>query len=79
MGSLLSKNKSVIQIENKKLTLKEFRELKSYRDVLRVAGYTVSEDTTLRKDGKYFNACEPFQFGGVLIHDNKAIYIEKLY
>ena len=81
MGALLSK-KYVIQIEDRKLTSKEFRNLKTYKDVLAIAGYTVSDTTTLRiidKHSIYINACEPFQFRGTVIHEDKPIYIQKLY
>ena len=82
MGTILSKNKYVIQIDDIKLTSKEFREIKSYKDILKVAGHTVTDTTTIRKMDKhstYFHASEPFQFGGTLIHDGKSIYIRKLY
>jgi hypothetical protein len=81
MGSGLSK-RYVIQIENKKLTAKELRALKTYADVLQVAGYNVDGSATIRKMDKYstyMNANEPFQFGGTLIYEGKAIYICKLY
>ena len=81
MGSCLSK-RYVIQIENKKLTAKELRALKTYADVLKVAGYTVDHTATIRKMDKYStysSAGDPFQFGGTLVYEGKAIYICKLY
>ena len=71
-----------VQIDDKRLTYKQFRELKTYKDVLQVAGYTVFDTTTLRKIDKrseYFFASEPFRFGGTLYHNDKAVYIERLY
>jgi hypothetical protein len=71
-----------IQIEDKRLSYKQFRELKTYKDVLQVAGYKVFDTTTLRKIDKrseYFTASESFKFGGTLYHEDKAIYIQRLY
>ena len=80
MGSLVSR--PFIQIEDKRLSYKQFRELKTYKDILQVAGYTVFDTTTLRKLDKrseYFNASEPFKFGGTLYHNEKPVYIQRLY
>jgi len=80
MGSFVSR--PFIQIDDKRLTYKQFRELKTYKDVLQVAGYTVFDTTTLRKLDKrseYFTASEPFRFGGTLYYNDKAVYIERLY
>lgn len=82
MGVLYSKNRYCIQIDDKKLTFKEFRELKTYKDILQTAGYDVFDTTILVKRGKtteYIYANEPFTFGGTLYHADKAIYIAKLY
>jgi hypothetical protein len=80
MGSFVSR--PFIQIEDKRLSYKQFRELKTYKDVLKVAGHDVLDTTTLRKIDKrseYFFASEPFRFGGTLYHNDKAVYIERLY
>ena len=76
MGSWVSK--PFCQIEDKRLTYRQFRELKTYKDVLQYVGYTVFDTTILRKIDKgseYFNASEPFKFGGTLFYNDKAIYI----
>ena len=52
MGVLYSKNRYCIQIEDKKITFKEFRELKTYKDILQVAGYNVFDTTILMRKGK---------------------------
>jgi hypothetical protein len=80
MGLFVSR--PFIQIEDKRLSYKQFRELKTYKDVLQVAGYKVFDTTTLRKIDKrseYFTANESFKFGGTLYHEDKAIYIQRLY
>jgi len=80
MGSFVSR--PFIQVEDKRLSYKQFRELKTYKDVLQVAGHDVLDTTTLRKIDKrseYFFASEPFRFGGTLYHNDKAVYIERLY
>jgi hypothetical protein len=82
MGVLYSKNRYCIQIEDKKITFKEFRELKTYKDILQVAGYNVFDTTILMRKGKrteYFNAGEPFKFGDILYYDGTPVYIAKLY
>ena len=82
MGVFYSKNRYCIQIEDKKLTFKEFRELKTYKDILHEAGYDVFDTTLLMRKGKrieYINAGEPFKFGEILYYDSKPIYIAKLY
>lgn len=80
MGSFVSR--PFIQINDTKLSYKQFRDLKTYKDILQVAGYNVIDTTTLRKidkNSEYFTANEPFKFGGTLYYDNKAIYIQRLY
>lgn len=80
MGSFVSR--PFIQIDDTKLTYREFCKLKTYKDVLQVAGYTVFDTTTLRKLDKgseYFTASESFKFGGTLYHEDKAVYIQRLY
>lgn len=82
MGVLYSKNKYCIQIEDKKLTFKEFQELKTYKNILQTAGYDVVDSTLLMRKGKrteYFNASEPFKFGDILYYNDKPVYIAKLY
>jgi len=80
MGAFYSK--PFIQIQDTKLTFKEFIKLKTYKDILKVAGHTVDDTATIRKINKqseYISVGEPFKFGGTLIYEDKAIYIQILY
>ena len=83
MGSWLSK-KSVLQVNDKKLTMKEFLEIKTFKDVMRIAGHTVNDLTTiqiLNSNGKYeyVNACEKFKLVQGIRYNQHSIYIAKLY
>ena len=83
MGSWLSK-KSVLQVNDKKLTMKEFLEIKTFKDVLQIAGHTVDDLTTiqiLNSNGKYeyVNACEKFKLVQGIRYNQHSIYIGKLY
>ena len=81
MGVCISK--PVIQINNKKLTQKEFKQLKTSKDVMHVAGYSVEDSTTLRllypKYTAYVNACDTFLIPDGIQYNSHTIYIRKLY
>ena len=83
MGSWLSK-KSVLQINDKKLTMKEFHDIKTFKDVMQIAGYNVDDLTTIQvvnSNGKYeyLNACETFKIVQSIRYNQQSIYIAKLY
>jgi hypothetical protein len=82
MGSLIST--PVIQINDTKLNSKEFRELKTFKDVMRVAGHTVDDMTTLHVSHtngirQHIYACESFHFVDGIQYDTHSVYIRKLY
>lgn len=83
MGSWISK-KSVLQVNHIKLSMKEFLEIKTFKDVLRIAGHCVDDLTTiqiLNSNGKYeyVNACETFKLVQGIRYNKHSIYIAKLY
>jgi hypothetical protein len=82
MGLLFS-NPAVLQINNTKLSMKEFRKIKTFKDALFIAGYSVDPTTKLiistDKIQKNVNACETFQIVDGIRYDTHNIYIRKLY
>ena len=83
MGSWLSK-KPVLQINDKKLTMKEFHDIKTFKDVIHIAGYNVDDLTTVQvvnSNGKYeyVNVCETFKIVQSIRYNEESIYIGKLY
>ena len=83
MGSCLSK-KPVLQINDKKLTMKEFHDIKTFKDVIHIAGYNVDDLTTVQvvnSNGKYeyVNVCETFKIVQSIRYNEESIYIGKLY
>ena len=84
MGSLLSKPTYVVQIHNRKITLKEYQQIKSYKDALRLAGFSVDNDTTLQikeynNHSVFINANEPFKIVESIRYNEHSIYVAKLY
>ena len=83
MGSSISK-KSVLQVNDIKLSMKEFQEIKTFKDVLRIAGHSVDDLTTIQvvnSNGKYeyVNACETFKLVQGVRYNEHSVYIAKLY
>jgi len=83
MGSWLSK-RPVLQINDTKLSMKEFRDIKTFKDVIRIAGHTVDDITTIQIvncNGKYeyANACETFKLVQGIRYNEHSVYIAKLY
>lgn len=83
MGSWLSKDAFILQIEDKKLTLKELRQIKTYKDAMKVAGFNIEDMTTLKviQNNKieYVLGHETFKIPDRLQYEAKWIYIRKLY
>jgi hypothetical protein len=85
MGSCLTKEPYILQIENKKLTRKELYAVKSYKDALKIAGINIENDTTIQlyfknyKSIVYANGNEPFQLVEMIRYEGKSVYIQKLY
>jgi len=85
MGTILSKSPAVVQIQDRKITLKEFQSIRSYKDALHLVGHYVQDTTTLqiieplKKKCIYLNANEPFQIVESIRYDDHFIYVRKLY
>ena len=81
MGSFSTK--PIIQIKDKKLTLKELREIKTFKDAMLIAGHTIDNNTTLKTYTKnrteHINGNETFKVVDVIMHDGNFVYIKKLY
>ena len=79
----LFSSKPIIQIKDKKLTLKELHNIKTFKDAMLIAGYKIDNNTTLKIYTKnateYINGYETFKVVDVIMHDNAFIYIRKLY
>ena len=82
MGSIFS-NPAVLQINDTKLSMKEFRKIKTYKDVLTIAGHTVDPSTQViamfPKKNEYVFAYETFQIVEGIRYGTHSIYIRKLY
>jgi hypothetical protein len=73
-----------IQINDKRLSKKEFLRLKTFRDVLKVAGHEkVDDNAALRliypKHRVFVQPHEPFVIAEGLQYEEHSIYIRKLY
>ena len=83
MGTWLSKDAFILQIEDKKLTLKELRQIKTYKDAMKVAGFNIEDMTTLKtiQNNKieYVLGHETFKIPERLQYEGRWIYIRKLY
>lgn len=85
MGSWLTKEPYILQIENKKLTRKDLYTIKTYKDALKIAGINIENNTTIQlyfKNHKpivYANGHESFQLVEMIRYEDKSVYIQKLY
>lgn len=83
MGLALSQP-AFIQINDKRLSKKDFQKLKTFRDVLHVAGHEkVDDNATLRliypKHRISVQPHEPFIIADGIQYEEHSIYIRKLY
>ena len=83
MGNVLGR-KYVLRLDNTYITSKQFREIKTYEDALRLAGYEIKSMDQIgivpkgqRKQMIY--AFERFQFVEAIYLRDKAIMVERLY
>jgi len=83
MGSWLSKGGFILQIQDTKLTLKELRNIKTYKDAMKIAGFHIEHDTTLQivnnNRTEYVVGNDTFKITDSLRYEDKWIYIRKLY
>ena len=82
MGLLFS-IPAVLQINDTKLSMKEFRKIKTWKDALAIAGHNVDPSTQLivvhPKKNEYVIAYENFQIVEGIRYGIHNIYIRKLY
>lgn len=74
----------LLRIDNTYVTSKQFREIKTYEDAIRLAGYEIksTDEIDIVQQGqrrKTIHAFEQFQFVEAIYYKGKLIMIEKLY
>ena len=83
MGNVLGR-KYIMRIDKIYITLKQFREIKTYEDAIRIAGYEIksTDEIDIIPQGqrrKTIHAFERFQFVEAIYYKGKLIMIERLY
>ena len=83
MGNYLSGNISMVKINGKTVRSREFREIETYKDVFRIAGFYIADDAEIMTitNNKYINAhvIDRFQLVDGLKYKDISVFIEKLY
>jgi len=74
----------LLRIDNTYVTSKQFREIKTYEDAIRLAGYEIksTDEIDIVQQGqrrKTIHAFERFQFVEAIYYKGKLIMIERLY
>jgi hypothetical protein len=74
----------LLRIDNTYITSKQFREIKTYEDAIRLAGYEIksTDEIDIVQQGqqrKTIHAFERFQFVEAIYYKGKLIMVEKLY
>lgn len=74
----------LLRIDNTYVTSKQFREIKTYEDAIRLAGYEIksTDEIDIVQQGqqrKTIHAFERFQFVEAIYYKGKLIMVEKLY
>jgi hypothetical protein len=74
----------LLRIDNTYVTSKQFREIKTYEDAIRLAGYEIksTDEIDIVQQGqrrKTIPAFERFQFVEAIYYKGKLIMVEKLY
>lgn len=74
----------LLRIDNTYVTSKQFREIKTYEDAIRLAGYEIksTDEIDIVPQGqrrKTIHAFERFQFVEAIYYKGKLIMVEKLY
>ena len=74
----------LLRIDNIYVTSKQFREIKTYEDAIRLAGYEIksTDEIDIVPQGqrrKTIHAFERFQFVEAIYYKGKLIMVEKLY
>jgi hypothetical protein len=83
MGNVLGR-KYIMRIDTIYITSKEFREIKTYEDAIRIAGYVIksTDEIDIVQQGqrrKTIQAFERFQIVEAIYNKGKLIMIERLY
>ena len=74
----------LLRIDNTYVTSKQFREIKTYEDAIRLAGHEIksTDEIDIVPQGqrrKTIHAFERFQFVEAIYYKGKLIMVEKLY
>ena len=83
MGNYLSTNISIIKINGKTVRSREFREIETYKDVFRIAGFYIADDAEIITITNYkhtiAHAIDKFQLVDGLQYKDISVFIERLY
>lgn len=83
MGNYLSTNISMIKINGKTVRSREFREIDTYKDVFRIAGFYIADDAEITTITNYkhtiAHAIDKFQLVDGLQYKDISVFIERLY
>jgi hypothetical protein len=79
----LSGNISMIKINGKTVRSRAFREIETYKDVFRIAGFYIADDAEIMTITNYkytiAHAIDKFQLVDGLQHKDISVFIERLY
>jgi hypothetical protein len=83
MGNYMSGNTAMIKINGKTVRSRAFREIKTYKDVFRIAGIYIADDAEIKTITNYtyvmVRAYDRFQIVDGLQYKDTSIFIERLY
>ena len=83
MGNYLGGNIAMVKINGKTVRSRAFREIKTYKDVFRIAGIYIADDAEIMTitNNRFVmaRASDRFQIVDGLQYKDTSVFIEKLY